>query len=98
MIFRALLFICLHDGYLYDDVLPIANLEPGVSGRNSLPLPGTPGPRAPPQTWLFGAPWGHLGRSLGRLGRLFGPPGVTLVVFLSSCGRLGLHFSILGLT
>ena len=22
-------------------ILPIANLEPGVSGRNSLPLPGT---------------------------------------------------------
>ena len=32
------------DGCLYDDDLPIANLEPGVSGRNSLPLPGTPGP------------------------------------------------------
>ena len=31
------------DGCLYDDDLPIANLEPGVSGRNSLPLPGTPG-------------------------------------------------------
>ena len=37
-VFRALFFICLHDVYLYDDVLPIANLEPGVSGRNSLPL------------------------------------------------------------
>ena len=26
------------DGCLFDDDLPIANLEPGVSGRNSLPL------------------------------------------------------------
>ena len=40
VIFKALFFICLHDVYLYD-VLQIANLEPGVSGRNSLPLPGT---------------------------------------------------------
>ena len=29
------------DGCLYDDDLPIANLEPGVSGRNSLPLSDT---------------------------------------------------------
>ena len=29
------------DGCLFDDDLPIANLEPGVSGRNSLPLTGT---------------------------------------------------------
>ena len=40
--FRSLHFIYLLDGCLYDDDdLPIANLEPGVSGRNSLPLPGT---------------------------------------------------------
>ncbi len=97
-VFRALFLICLHDVYLYDDVLPIANLEPGVSGRNSLPLPGTPGSRVPPGFALLGASWGHLGRSLGRLGRLFGPPGVTLVAFLSSRGCLGLTFSILGLT
>ena len=43
-IFRSLHFTYLLDGCLYDDDLPIANLEPGVSGRNSLPLPGTPGP------------------------------------------------------
>ena len=30
--------------FLHDDDYPIANLEPGVSVRNSLPLPGTPGP------------------------------------------------------
>ena len=41
VIFRALLFRGLLDVCLYDDDLPIANLEPGVSGRNSLPLPGT---------------------------------------------------------
>ena len=39
-------FTYLLDGCLYDDDLPIANLEPGVSGRNSLPLPGTPGQRS----------------------------------------------------
>ena len=44
--FRSLHFTYLLDGCLYDD-LPKANLEPGVSGRNSLPLPGTPGPWAP---------------------------------------------------
>ena len=43
--FRSLHFTYLLDGCLYDDDLPIANLEPGVSGRNSLPLPGTPGQR-----------------------------------------------------
>ena len=37
-IFRSLHFTYLLDGCLYDDDLPIANLEPGVSGRNSLPL------------------------------------------------------------
>ena len=42
--FRSLHFTYLLDGCLFDDDLPIANLEPGVSGRNSLPLPGTPGP------------------------------------------------------
>ena len=36
--FRSLHFTYLLDGCLYDDDLPIANLEPGVSGRNSLPL------------------------------------------------------------
>ena len=41
--FRSLHFTYLLDGCLYDDDLPIANLEPGVSGRNSLPLPDTPG-------------------------------------------------------
>ena len=45
--FRSLHFTYLLDGCLFDDDLPIANLEPGVSGRNSLPLPGTPGPWAP---------------------------------------------------
>ena len=40
---EALLFSCLPDDCFYDDDLPIANLEPGVSGRNSLPLTGTPG-------------------------------------------------------
>ena len=35
--FRSLHFTYLLDGCLFDD-LPIANLEPGVSGRNSLPL------------------------------------------------------------
>ena len=39
--FRSLHFTYLPDVCLYDDDLPIANLEPGVSGRNSLPLPGT---------------------------------------------------------
>ena len=39
--FRSLHFTYLLDGCLYDDDLPIANLEPGVSGRNSLPLSGT---------------------------------------------------------
>ena len=39
--FRSLHFTYLLDGCLYDDDLPIANLEPGVSGRNSLPLTGT---------------------------------------------------------
>ena len=43
-VLEALLFSCLLDGCLYDDDCPIANLEPGVSGRNSLPLTGTPGP------------------------------------------------------
>ena len=42
-IFRSLHFTYLPDVCLFDDDLPIANLEPGVSGRNSLPLPGTPG-------------------------------------------------------
>ena len=45
-IFRSLHFTYLPDVCLFDDDLPIANLEPGVSGRNSLPLPGTPGPRS----------------------------------------------------
>ena len=36
--FRSLHFTYLLDGCLFDDDLPIANLEPGVSGRNSLPL------------------------------------------------------------
>ena len=39
--FRSLHFTYLLDGCLYDDDLPIANLEPGVSGRNSLPLSDT---------------------------------------------------------
>ena len=39
--FRSLHFTYLPDVCLFDDDLPIANLEPGVSGRNSLPLPGT---------------------------------------------------------
>ena len=39
--FRSLHFTFLLDGCLFDDDLPIANLEPGVSGRNSLPLTGT---------------------------------------------------------
>ena len=38
VIFRSLHFTYLPDVCLYDDDLPIANLEPGVSGRNSLPL------------------------------------------------------------
>ena len=38
MIFRSLHFTYLPDVCLFDDDLPIANLEPGVSGRNSLPL------------------------------------------------------------
>ena len=37
-IFRSLHFTYLPDVCLFDDDLPIANLEPGVSGRNSLPL------------------------------------------------------------
>ena len=36
--FRSLHFTYLPDVCLFDDDLPIANLEPGVSGRNSLPL------------------------------------------------------------
>ena len=36
--FRSLHFTYLLDGCLFEDDLPIANLEPGVSGRNSLPL------------------------------------------------------------
>ena len=40
-IFRSLHFTYLPDVCLYDDDLRIANLEPGVSGRNSLPLTGT---------------------------------------------------------
>ena len=45
---RVCYFRSLHFTYLldFDDDLPIANLEPGVSGRNSLPLTGTPGPGA----------------------------------------------------
>ena len=39
--FRSLHFTYLPDGCLFDDDLPIANLEPGVSGRNSLPLSDT---------------------------------------------------------
>ena len=70
------------------DVLPIANLEPGVSGRNSLPLPGTPGPLDPGldpglSTTVV---------SLGRLGRLFGPPGVTLIAFVVLLGSPWTHF------
>ncbi len=42
--FRSLHFTYLPDVCLFDDDLPIANLEPGVSGRNSLPL---------------SAPWAH---------------------------------------
>ena len=51
--FRSLHFTYLLDGCLYDDDLPIANLEPGVSGRNSLPLTGTPGPGALRELALF---------------------------------------------
>ena len=51
--FRSLHFTYLLDGCLFDDDLPIANLEPGVSGRNSLPLPGTPGPPALNKTRLL---------------------------------------------
>ena len=51
--FRSLHFTYLLDGCLYDDDLPIANLEPGVSGRNSLPLTGTPGPPALIKPGLF---------------------------------------------
>ena len=40
-IFRSLHFTYLPDVCLFDDDLPIANLEPGVSGRNSLPLSDT---------------------------------------------------------
>ena len=40
-IFRSLHFTYLPDVCLYDDDLPIANLEPGVSGRNSLPISDT---------------------------------------------------------
>ena len=36
--FRSLHLTYLLDVCLFDDDLPIANLEPGVSGRNSLPL------------------------------------------------------------
>ena len=86
------------DVCLFDDDLRIVNLEPGVSGRNSLPLSGTPGPPAPGHGRPLGAAWGHFGPPLGRLGRPFDPLGVTLVAFLSSRGCLGLHFSILGLT
>ena len=39
--FRSLHFTYLPDVCLFDDDLPIANLEPGVSGRNSLPLSDT---------------------------------------------------------
>lgn len=38
-VFRALLFVSLPYGCLYDDDCPVANLEPRVSGKNSLPLP-----------------------------------------------------------
>ena len=37
-IFKSLHFTYLPDVCLFDVDLPIANLEPGVSGRNSLPL------------------------------------------------------------
>ena len=57
-------FFCLLDVCLHDDDNTIANLEPGVSGRNSLPLPGTPGPRALQGFSRFGRSWGHLGRIL----------------------------------
>ena len=84
------------DGCLYDDVLPIANLEPGVSGRNSLPLPGTPGPRPlrnhgfwTPLGVTLDAPWVALDAFLVHLGSPWS-------LFLSSRGRLGLTFSILG--
>ena len=52
-IFRSLHFTYLPDVCLFDDDLPIANLEPGVSGRNSLPLTGTPGPGALRELALF---------------------------------------------
>ena len=56
-------FFCLLDVCLHDDDNPIANFEPGVSVRNSLPLPGTPGPPA-----LQGfAPFGPLGVTLDAI-------------------------------
>ena len=56
-IFRSLHFTYLPDVCLFDDDLPIANLEPGVSGRNSLPLTGTPRP-GPLRANGFKAPLG----------------------------------------
>ena len=40
ILLTCMMVVCLMIIYL------IANLGPGVSGRNSLPLPGTPGPRS----------------------------------------------------
>ena len=87
MNFRALLFICLPDVCLHD-VLPIANLEPGVSGRNSLPLTGTPGSGSlrasrfwTPLGVTLDAPWVTLDAFLVHLGSpwsLFCHPEVAL--------------------
>ena len=60
--------------------------------RNSLPITGTPGPVAPPGFSLLGASWNHLGRSSGRLERLFAPLGVALVVFCALLGSPWTHF------
>ena len=85
--FRYLHFAYLLDGCLYDDDLPIANLEPGVSGRNSLPLPGTPGPVP---LWAS-----RLWVDIYPLGICLGPPPVRASRFASPLKRWSLHLGVI---
>ena len=81
MVFRALFFICLHDGCLYDDDLPIANFELESPGGTPYLLPALRalGPSGHMAFWrLLGSPWTLLGSpwtpfwsTWGHLGRFF---------------------------